>query len=812
MNPPGRPLQFGRFELLPTVRELRAEGQALRIGERAFDLLLALAEAEGRPVSRDALFERAWPGRAVLDDNLKVQVMALRRLLGSEAVVTVPGQGYRLGLPVRAAAPGGAAPGEAAPALLFGREAELATLGAQLRPGQLLSLVGPGGIGKTRLAQAASAASRCADGAAFVELAPLADARMLAATVARALRLPPSGGEPALLAALRPLDLLLVLDNAEHLADAVAAFVAAVQAAAPRLTVLVTSQEPLGLAGETVLRIGGLAHDAAAALFVERVRAAVPGYTVDAAEAGALQRICARLDGIPLALELAAARVPLLGVQGVEARLGEALGLLSRGARDAPARQQTLRAALQWSHALLDDAQKAVFRRLAVFAGSFTPDVAAQVVADASLDRWAVFDALDALRDKSLLQRLADGAVPRLALAETTRLYALERLGDAGERSALQRRHAEACADLFEAADDRYTATPALPWLNALLPELPNLRAAVDWAMGGEGDERLAIRLCAGAGGFWAMTGLHAESGSPLKQLAPKVDDRVPLKTQAMFWLAVANRGADYAFSWAETCDAAERAVALARRAGEATLLHRALGHGLPLAQRLGRPVDPEAVADEMRAIEGADWSALQRRARRTCESFALMQRGEWERYRELERQELRLLREAGDRYRAWFAAHRVALAEMAQGRAAAAAALMQEAVDEIRAEGMLRHCWQQVALLAVALIEAGGAPPARVHEAARLMRSAGAMTWMGWHLAEWLAQQRRSADAARLGGWVARRLAERGESATEQGERARERTLAAIAAGAGAEAIAGWQAEGERWNDDDAAEAVLGG
>lgn len=804
-QPSARPLQFGRYELLPSVRELRADGQALRIGERAFDLLLALVEADGRPVSRDALFERAWPGRAVLDDNLKVQVMALRRLLGSDTVVTVPGQGYRLGVPVQATVDAAAEPA------LHGREADLEQVAALLRPGAVLSLVGPGGIGKTRLAQAAMRTCRLADGAAFVELAPLADGRMLAATAARALRLSPSGGEAALLAALRPLELLLVLDNAEHLGDAVATFAGAVHAAAPRVAVLVTSQAPLGLVDETVLRIGGLPHEAAAALFTERVRTAAPGFSASGTDAEALRRICTRLDGIPLALELAAARVPLLGVAGVEQALGEALALLSRGPRDAPARQQTLRAALQWSHALLDDTQKTVFRRLAVFAGSVAPELAAQVAADAALDRWAVLDALQVLLDRSLLQRLAEGASPRLALPETTRLFALERLGDAGETAALRRRHAQALAAVFEAADEVYTATPALPWLNALLPELPNLRTAVDWAMGADGDELLAIRLCAAAGGFWAMTGLHAESGSPLKQLAPKVDDRVPLKTQAMFWLTIGNRGADYAFGWAETCDAVERAAELARRGGHATLLHRALGHGVPLKHRLGRPVDPAAVADEMRSVEGADWSPLQRRARRTCESFGVMQRAEWERYEALERQELRLLREAGDRYRAWFAAHRVALADMAQGRAGEAAALMQQAVDEIRAEGMQRHCWQQVAVLAVALIEAGAAPPAPVQEAVRLMRGAGAMAWMGCHLAEWLAQQRRFADAARLIGWVTHRHAERGETPTEQGERARERALAAIAAAAGAAEVSAWQAEGERWNDDDAAEALLG-
>ncbi|HEX2542938.1 MAG TPA: winged helix-turn-helix domain-containing protein [Caldimonas sp.] len=807
-------IRFGRFELRPETRELCERGRPLRIGERAFDILLALVEAGGRPLSRDALFDRAWPGRAVLDDNLKVQVMALRRLLGQDAIVTVPGQGYRLGLPVQ---DDDAAAAAGVPAL-FGREDDLTRIAAQLLPGRVLSVVGPGGIGKTRLAQAAAAAAAAsgafADGSAFVELAPLPEARLLPGTVARALGMPPGSGESALLAALRPLSLLLVLDNAEHLLDAVASFVGSLREAAPGVAVLVTSQEPLGLAPEAVVRLDGLSPDASAALFEARARAADPGFASSGDDAEALARICRRLDGIPLALELAAARVPLLGVQGVERKLGEALALLSRGARGAPPRQQTLRAALQWSHALLDDAQKTVFRRLAVFSGSFAPETAEQVAVDGALDRWAVLDALQSLAEKSLLQRLADAAAPgpRLRLLETARLFAAERLDESGETQARRRRHAEAIAALFEAADERYTATPALAWLDALLPELPNLRAAVEWALGVDGDEVLAIRLCGAAGGFWAMTGQHAESGPPLKRLAARVDadERVPLRARALFWLAIANRGADYSFSWAETADACERAVALAREGGFAVLLHRALGHSVSLAHRLGRPIDPAAVADEMRSIEGDDWLTLQRRSRRTTESFAVMLRGDWERYGELERQELKLLRHAGDEYRSWFAAHRVALSEMAQGRAEAAVATMQPAVEGIRRAGLLRHCWQQVALLAVAMIEAGHAPAAPVREAVRLMRGAGAMTWSACHLGEWLAQQGRHADAARLIGWATRRLAERGEAATEQGERARARALAAITAVAGDLRSAEWQAEGERWNDDDAAQALL--
>lgn len=812
--------RFGRFLLRSRTRELLADGQPQRLGERAFDILLALVQAEGGPLTREALFDRAWPGRAVLEDNLKVQVMALRRVLGAEVVLTVPGHGYRLGLPVQVlveeAAHEAAAP---VPDALLGRDETLAQLRAHVAPQRLVTLVGPGGIGKTRLALWAAAHGSLADGHAVVELAPLSDARLLPSTVARALALPPGGDMPAIVAALRPLALLLVLDNAEHLREAVADFACAVLAGAPRVALLVTSQEPLGLAAEQVLRIEGLALPAddtpaavaaspAAALLVARVRAADARFAPGDTEAAALARVCRRLDGIPLALELAAARVPLLGLAGVLQRLDAALALLTRGAHDAPARQQTLRAALQWSHALLDDAQKAVFRRLAVFAGSFDLDAAQAVAADADADAWSVLDPLQALVDKSFVQVLPQGDGRRLRLLEVTRQFAVERLDDAGEAAATRRRHAEAMITRFEDADARHTRTPTLAWLNGLLPELPNLRSAVEWAL--DSDERLAVRLCAAAGGFWAMTGLHGESGPPLRRLAARVEQLADTATQARFWLAVAVRGGDYAFSWQETHQAAQRAVALARAAGDGALLHRALGRQLPLADRVGAPQDVAATVAEMRALEGPGWSPLQRRARRAAEAFEWYRRGEWARFGEAERREMQLLREAGDPYRAWFAAHGVALAETALGRPEEALQLMRPVADEIRAAGLARHCWQQMAILALAWIETGRAPAAPVQEAVRLMHGAGALPWIGCHLAEWLQQQGRGADAARLLGWLARRHAERGESPGAHGERARDRALAALRAQGAADQLPAWLSEGEAWSDDDVAAALL--
>jgi hypothetical protein len=212
-----------------------------------------------------------------------------------------------------------------------------------------------------------------------------------------------------------------------------------------------------------------------------------------------------------------------------------------------------------------------------------------------------------------------------------------------------------------------------------------------------------------------------------------------------------------------------------------------------------------------MRACEGADWSSLQRRGRRNCEHFALYQRGDWDAYAETQRQELRLNLEAGEDYHAWLTAHRLALAEIARGRAAEAVALMRPMVEGIRAQGFQRHCWQQIALLVVAQIETGDASAPAVHEAVRLMRGAGAMDWMASHLAEWLTQRGRWADAARLLGWTAAAQAASGRAPDAPSQAAQQRAQRALEAHAGAAPRAAWRDEGARWIDDDVANALLG-
>jgi predicted ATPase len=395
---------------------------------------------------------------------------------------------------------------------------------------RLVTVAGAGGIGKTRLAQGVAAALADAqqDGVWWVELAgperpgpgpgrggprPRPVPHLEAADATRAVLAGPAGQDRA----------MLVLDNAEHLVEGVAAFIGALGERLSGLRLLVTSQEVLRTAGEQVFRPGPLAlptdddllsarASGAVALFVARARQVNPRFELDEDNRAAVVDICRRLDGIPLAIELAAARVPLLGVDGLRARLDERFQVLTAGARAVMRRHQTLRAALEWSHALLDAPEQVVFRRLGVFAGGFTLEAAQDVVEDEGLDRWDVLEHLGALVDKSLVAAEGD-ALPRYRLLETTRLYALERLADAAETQTLLRRHAQCYLALAEIQDADISAHGRGANALALLDlERDNLLHAMAWCDRDAETQAAAVglRLAAALRYYWPSRALLA--------------------------------------------------------------------------------------------------------------------------------------------------------------------------------------------------------------------------------------------------------------------------------------------------------------
>jgi predicted ATPase/DNA-binding XRE family transcriptional regulator len=434
------------------------------------------------------------------------------------------------------------------PTLIVGREREEAAAVRLLeRPGvRLLTLTGPGGIGKTRLAMqiAAGVGDRFGE-TCFVDLASIRDAALVPSAIVDALGLQEQGARPPLerlIAALAGQRRLLLLDNFEHVAPA-APTVAAVLAHCPRVTLLVTSRAPLRLRGEHEFPVVPLAVPAperaplktdllgysAIRLFVERTQAVDPGFVLSSANAPAVAEISRRLDGLPLAIELAAARTRTLPPAALLARLSDRFGLLTEGPVDAPPRQRTLRDAINWSYDLLDPAEQALFRRLAVFVGGFTLEAAEAVgaggraVGPSPPERSAtpaVLDPVEALTSKSLLRRrdAADADTPRFDLLETIREYGLERLAASGEETTIRDAHAAYFLALAERAAPELVGPAQREWLDRLEADHPNLRAALDW-LSERGDVVAALRLAAACSWLWWYRGHFAEGRGKLEAL-----------------------------------------------------------------------------------------------------------------------------------------------------------------------------------------------------------------------------------------------------------------------------------------------------
>jgi predicted ATPase/DNA-binding winged helix-turn-helix (wHTH) protein len=638
------PLRFGRFELQAHERRLLKDGEPVALGGRAFDMLLALAERPGRLVGKRALMELVWPGLVVQDNNLAAQVSALRKAVGDELIATIPGRGYRFTGHVEAAVPPQAAQGARPPALrtnlppelpaLLGRADDLAALAALVDAHRLVTIVGAGGIGKSLLAQHllhARRGVRYAQGVCWVELASVQTSSALPGAVAGALGVEGGHGDAlaALLNAVAPLEMLLALDNAEHLLADVAALAQALHDAAPALRIVVTSQAPLKLRAEQVWRIGPLASPVAGlplaqassfgavALFAARAQGVERGFALTESNLPAVVEVCRTLDGLPLAIELAAARAPMLGMQGLLASMRDRLELLTASRdRAAPPRQQTLRAALEWSHGLLAPREQTVFRRLGVFAGSAALEWVLAVVIDddGALDRWAVIDALDALIDRSLVAVLTaehDGE-PRYRLLESPRAFALERLDAAGERPALQRRHAHAVADFFDAAYAQYFSgrVGVDDWLLARADDFDNARDALRWARAAD-DAVLELRI--GATLLRALPpSLHDERRALADACEARLDAAVPEALQRQVWIELNCVLADS--QKARARHAAQRALQLARRldAREADrfALYLSLCRCASAAAQAGELAGAHALLDEALALEDPAWPA----------------------------------------------------------------------------------------------------------------------------------------------------------------------------------------------------------
>ena len=537
--------RFGRFELQPEERRLLADGVPVRVGPHAFDLLAALVQRSGRLVSKDELLAQVWQQVVVEENTLQVHVGALRKVLGADVIATVSGRGYRFvpevecfDSPVASESPARKHNLPHQLTSFIGREKEIAQIKELMVSTRLLTLTGAGGCGKTRLALqiAWTMLEGYRDGVWFVELAPLADSTLIARTVANALAIKDRAGADLterVAEWLGSRQMLLVLDNAEHLLGPCAQIADSLLRRCGQLGVLVTSRERLGIAGELTYRVPSLSvadatHAAtseealaceAARLFIDRARLQRPDLAVTHKDAAALMSICRRLDGIALAIELAAPRMRSMSVAELSTHLDDRFDVLTGGSRTALPRHRTLRSLIDWSYDLLSVHEKAMLRSASVFAGGWTVEAAERVCGAGRLGSAEVLDLLTSLIDKNLVTAQTLDDVTRFGMLETVRHYARDRLRERGEEEAVCVRHLAYLVHIAERLDRMQPDSQRLENLNRAYGEHDNVRAALTWCEANVAHAVTGLRLVGMLEYFWRKRGHFGEGRDWVKRL-----------------------------------------------------------------------------------------------------------------------------------------------------------------------------------------------------------------------------------------------------------------------------------------------------
>jgi predicted ATPase/DNA-binding winged helix-turn-helix (wHTH) protein len=524
-------ISFGAFRLRPAERLLQKDSVTVSVGGRALSILIVLVERAGETISSVDLISRVWPDTTVGDGSLRFHVAGLRKSLGdgeagSRFVTNIPGRGYRFVAPIsrsREPRPSMSLPGvknsshRLAPrrTRMIGRDDAVRATTEQLLTRRFVTIVGPGGIGKTTIAVAVSDALVAVfeQPVCFVDFSQISDASLVASTLASALGLSVLSSDPVnnIISFLRDRKALIVLDCCEHLIEATAVLAEQLFASTSRVYILATSREPLKVTGESVFRLGPLqtppdsaaitaaeaARYPAVQLFVERATACLYQFELLDTNAPVIAEICRRLDGIALAIELAAGRVDSFGVGGIARLLDNRFSLSGRGRRMALPRHQTLSATLDWSHGLLLEAERVVLHRLSVFVGTFSLSAAQTIAAADDISVAQAFDAVVNLVAKSLIVADVSGKTARYRLLDTTRAYARQKLLDSDAASLCARRHAEYYVDIFLRVEAQAEAGSTSEYLADHAQDIGNLRAALEWALSSNGDAPLGYALAA---------------------------------------------------------------------------------------------------------------------------------------------------------------------------------------------------------------------------------------------------------------------------------------------------------------------------
>jgi predicted ATPase/transcriptional regulator with XRE-family HTH domain len=705
-----------------------------------------------------------------------------------------------------------------------GREAELDQIAALVRDHRLVTLTGAGGIGKTQTALQVGAARTAADEpVCFVGLATVSSLASVLTAIGLALGVQEAPNRPlreTLVAYLKERSLLLILDNCEHVIAESATVVAALLAGCPQVRILATSREPLRASGERTYLLPSLAAYGAIELFTDRARAIDYGFALTDENTPTVAELCRRLDGIPLAIELAAARVKVLSPQQLVQRLDERFRVLTGGERTALPRHQTMRALIDWSYDLLSEPERTLFRKLSVFAGGFTLETAAAVCADDTNDEFAVLDLLSSLVDKSLVQ--ADPTVDaRYRQLESTREYARQKLGDHGEHEAAVRAHATVFAGMAEELERTFDVTPDHEWYAQAEPELENWRVALEWALKSRGDVVLGQRLAGALRQVWVL--LAAEGRRWVCAALDSADARTPAPIVARLELSEALF--DSALVQHKACsESAARALAHYRKLDDP--------RGIATAQRfLGRAlVFLGKIAEGEKLLRESLAAFRSLGARKLTGSvledlgIARQQAGDLDEARALYADGLTIFKDSGAERSAANVAINLAELEFRAGDVPAALRLANEALAVNRAANFTLMVAHDLSNAAAYLIALERYDEARSHAREALMIAQGAyievvVAWTFQHLAA-VAALRPSADdagadsrdrAARLLGYVDARFTAL-EAVLEFTERQEyDKACAALHDAFGSEECAALMNEGRAWTEDQAmSEALL--